>query len=99
MSPDRFRMHVLSKNACWEDVQGEGNMPDFPRLLDAEPPGPLTEVLEKYRPVLLERAEQLLHHLPWLRGKCEAADLVQETLFRAHRFHEQFRGESEEQRL
>ncbi len=49
--------------------------------------------LEAYRDYLLLLAR--LRLAPWLQGKLDASDVVQETLLKVHRHRDQFRGEEE----
>ena len=53
--------------------------------------------LDKYRPYLNMLVRLQLDDA--LKAKVDASDIVQLTLFEAHRSHEDFRGESEQQRL
>jgi RNA polymerase sigma-70 factor (subfamily 1) len=64
-----------------------------------EEPTNAPEELERFRPVLLRKASRLLAPLPWLRSKCEPADLVQDTFLSAHRSQEQGQGASRGKRL
>jgi RNA polymerase sigma-70 factor (ECF subfamily) len=60
-------------------------------------PGPEARALEKYRDYLCLLARQQLD--PRLRGKLDASDIVQDTLLQAHASREQYRGQSEQERL
>jgi RNA polymerase sigma-70 factor (ECF subfamily) len=51
--------------------------------------------LEVYRDYLHLLAR--LRLAPWLQGKLDASDVVQEALLKAHQRREQFRGQSEEE--
>lgn len=63
-------------------IQAKGN--------NARAQGALLELYRNYLTVLAR-----LHMGPRLRGKVDAADLVQETFLKAHRDFAQFRGQSE----
>jgi DNA-directed RNA polymerase specialized sigma24 family protein len=51
--------------------------------------------LEAYRDYLHLLAR--LRLAPWLQGKLDASDVVQDALLKAHQHREQFRGQSEEE--
>ena len=68
--------------------------PDRPTGPDAE-----AALLERLRPALQTKAEQLMAHASGLRGKYEASDLVQDTVIRAYASFDQFRGGTDDERL
>lgn len=69
---------------------------DFTQIMKVSPSqshDELSRLFESYRPALMAKARRLLHCLPWLQGKYDASDAVQETLFAAFRSNGQFQGD------
>ena len=52
---------------------------------------------ERFRPYLHALARLQIASRPWVASKLDASDLVQQTLLKAHKAHEQFRGHSAEE--
>lgn len=74
----------------------DGRKPDFAELLEQAREGNhlmRDQLFDQCRPQLGAFAEHQV--ASWLRAKVDASDLVQQTLFEAHRDFERFEGKSE----